>query len=541
MRIVRGVSRVTKPESGAPVIRTESLGGSPLSKAARAGQLPQWYPAIPRGDAQWREFGRGVLNTVSSSWLDDLHGAIDLTGRGGQRLNHSAGGKGLVITTGQQPGLFGGPLMTLIKAISARAIADVLQEMTGLPVAPVFWAATDDADFEEAAVVSVALDGGARELRMEQVAPAATPMARAPIGGDINGLALRLREACGSSPHASYLDGALGAYRPGATVGDSYVALLRQILDPLEIAVFDASHPSVARASSALLRRATTQAEDIAAAVRHRSEEIVAAGYTPQVEEVVGLSLVSLNSGGTKRRLSLQDASALGELSNGQFLSSTVLLRPVIERAIFPTAAYVGGPGEVAYFAQISAVADALGAQRPLVIPRWSATIIEPRVQTILDEFGLTAESFADPHAVDGRVARERLSPDAALALSTLRADIAADIERLRTTSNGLVPSSVLDGIERSLGHRLERLERRFLAGVKRRETDAMRRVATARGALYPHGARQERKLAYIPFLARYGPSLIEQMLGAARAYARTLVSATPSLAPSPVPERAPV
>jgi len=217
-------------------------------------------------------------------------------------------------------------------------------------------------------------------------------------------------------------------------------------------------------------------------------------------------------------------------LSNDRFLSSTVLLRPVIERAIFPTAGYVGGPGEVAYFAQVSAVADALGAERPLVIPRWSATIIEPRVQAILDEFALTAESFADPHAVDGRVARERLSPDAALALSTLRADITADIERLRTTSNGLVPSTVLDGIERSLGHRLERLERRFLAGVKRRETDAMRKVATARGALYPHGARQERKLAYISFLARYGPSLVDQMLGAAQVYARTLTAGSPTL-----------
>jgi bacillithiol synthase len=532
---------VTTAESGTPVVRTESLGGSPLSRAARAGQLPQWYPALPRGAAHWREYGRSVADSVSSTWLDELHGAIDLTGHAAQRLNRSAGGKGLVITTGQQPGLFGGPMMTLMKAISARAIADALQELTGIPVAPLFWAATDDADFDEAAVVSVALDGGARELRLEQVAPAATPMARAPIGGDIDALVPLLREACGSSPHASYVDDVLSAFRQGAMVGDAYVALLRQILDPLEIAVLDASHPSVARTADAMLRRAAMQADDVADAVRRRDEEIVAGGYRPQVDEVAGLSLVSLNAEGTKRRLSLHDASALGELSNGHFLSSTVLLRPVIERAILPTAAYVGGPGEVAYFAQVSAVAEALGAEKPLVVPRWSATIVEPRVQAILDKFALTAESIADPHAVDGRIARERLPAETAQALTMLRADITSDIERLRKTSDGLVPPTVLDGVARSLAHRLERLERRFVAGVKNRETTVMRQLATARGALFPHGARQERKLAYIPFLARYGPALLEQMLGAARAHARTLVLTTPSVAPTAVPERASV
>lgn len=527
-------------EGGAPVVRTESLGGSPLSRAARAGQLPQWYPALPHGADNWREYGERVAASVSSAWLDELNGAIEPTGRAAERLRRSAGGKGLVVTTGQQPGLFGGPMMTLVKAISARAFADVLQEMTGLPVAPVFWAATDDPDFLEAAVVSVALDGGARELRLEQVAPTGTAMARVAIGADINELVAPFREACASSPNVSYLEGALAAFREGETIGGAYVSLLRQILEPLEISVLDASHASVPRVGDALLRRATAQADDLGGAVRRRSDEIVAAGYVPQVEEVAGLSLVFMNADGTKRRLSLRDAAALGELSSGQFLSTTVLLRPVLERAILPTAAYVGGPGEVAYFAQVSAVAQTLGAQQPLVVPRWSMTIIEPHIQEILDEFGLAPESLADPHAVDGRLARERLSPDSAQALSSLRADITSDIERLRATCNGLVPPTVLDGVERSLAHRLERLERRLLAGVKRRETDVMRKLATARGALYPHGARQERKLAYIPFLARYGPSLVDDMLTAAQAYARGLVPTTPSLADPPAPARAP-
>ncbi|MEO6877133.1 MAG: bacillithiol biosynthesis BshC, partial [Gemmatimonadaceae bacterium] len=436
-------------------------------------------------------------------------------------------------TTGQQPGLFGGPLMSLVKAISARALADALQDTLGLPVAPVFWAATDDADFDEAATVSVALDGGARELRLEQQAPAGTPMTRIPMGEDVLALAERLRDASGSAPHASYLNGALRAYQPGATVGDAYVTLLREVLEPLEIAVLDASHPSVAVAADALLHRAVANAAAVAQAVRRRNDDIVARGFVPQVDEVPGLSVVFLNSSGVKRRLSLVDAAALGALGDHQFLSSTVLLRPVLERAVLPTAAYVGGPGEFAYFAQVTAAAEALESPVPMVVPRWSVSVLEPRIARMLEELGVAPEALADPTAVEGLVARRQLSPDVDAALRALRGATASSVDALRAANDALVPDTVLDGLQRSIEHRVQRAERRFLAGVKRREGDVMRQIATVRGALYPHGAPQERKLAYIALLARYGPELLDELLAAARAHARALVSDPRSLSPS--------
>jgi uncharacterized protein YllA (UPF0747 family) len=225
-----------------------------------------------------------------------------------------------------------------------------------------------------------------------------------------------------------------------------------------------------------------------------------------------------------------------------QFLSSTVLLRPVIERALLPTAAYVGGPGEIAYFAQVSAVSDALGVPTPLVVPRWSTTIVEPRVQRTLARFSLSVDAFADPHAVEGRVARERLSPDAARALADLRSSVASSVGALDAACSGLLEEDVIEGLRRSLEHRFARLERRLLSAVKRRETEIMHQLASARGSLYPHGTRQERKLAFIPFLARYGPALIEQMRAAAGVHARSLLTgASVPAAPSSVPAPAPV
>jgi len=516
-----------------PVVITESLGGSALSVAARAGQLPQWYPRPPRG-AEWIDHAARVRASAPANWYEDLLPAITPRGAAADRLRRAAE-QGIVVTTGQQAGLFGGQLMTLVKALSARALADVLQESTGLPVAPIFWAATDDADFEEAAVVSVSLDGGARELELESRAPVGTPVARVPLDqGELDTLAVFLREACGSAPHASYLDDVLTAFRGGVSLGDAYVTWLRDVLEPLEISVLDASHPAMVRAALPMLRRTAREAGAIAQAVARRSEAIIAGGFTPQVQEVEGLSLVSMHAGGIKRRLPLREAMTVGAGNGDEVLTSTVLVRPVVERAIMPTVAYLGGPGEVAYFAQVSAVADALGVASPTVLPRWSCTIIEPRVRRILDELHVGRDALADPHALEGRVARERLPAETTASLAALRRDLDANIDTLRRTGNGLVPDAVVDGLRRTVDLKLERLDRRFIAAMKRREADAMRSIATARGALYPHGVRQERKLAYAPFLARYGSALLEQMLEEAHKHARSLVAGGPSLATPP-------
>lgn len=527
-----------------PDVRTESLGGSPLSVAARAGRLPDWFPPLPRDARAWRAHAREVADEVSADWLDALGPAFAARGAAAERLAQSANRKGVVITTGQQPGLFGGPIMTLAKAISARAIADVLREITGLPVAPVFWAATDDADFAETAGIWVATDDGADELRLTNKPPAGTPMSLAAIDTTVVPLAERLRAASGSAPHPSYLDAAVRAYAltDGNTIGGSYVALLRELLEPLEIAVLDSSHPAMVARERDMLVAAARSAETLALAVHARSEAIRAAGFHPQVEEVAGLSLVSITENGKKRRLPIHELASSGPRTAAQMetalgrghLTPTVLLRPVVERAILPTATYVGGPGEIAYFAQVSAVAEAMRVAVPRVAPRWSTTIIEPRIRKCLDELGLSAEDLTDPHAAENRMARKRIAPGVDAAIHLLRADLARALDALRKADGDLLSARALDGARRGIEHRIERLERRVLAGVKRREASLIRDIAAVRGSLFPGGIRQERRLAFVPFLAKYGPALVDDMLAAARAHARALVGDAPALtAPS--------
>lgn len=500
---------------------TETLGGSPLARAIQGGALPAgMQPWWPRSSAEWGAHVARVRASAATGWLETLRPAFAAGGRAAQRLG-AAAERGLVVTTGQQAALFGGPLYTLAKAISALALADALQERHGVPVAPVFWAATDDADFTEAATVHVADANGVATLTLETTPPAGTPMADVVLG-DTTSLLRRLHEACGSAAHEHYFEAARSAFVPTRTLGAAYVHLLRALLEPLGIAVLDPSHAAVRAAATPLLRRALDRAEAIHDAVASRSQAIRAAGYEPQVEDQRGLSLVFALERGVKRRIATAEADGY---DRAVALSPNVLLRPVVERALLPTAAYVAGPGELAYFAQVSAVAESMESAAPVAVPRWSCTIVEPFTERALSRLGITVADVADVHRLEERFARAALPAGITDAWARLQQGVTASVEGLASANReaALVPDAVIEGLRRSLQHRIDRAERRLLAASKRRDDQVRRDLALVSAALQPMGRKQERTLNFIPMLARNGEDLIEAMRQEAARHAAAL------------------
>jgi bacillithiol synthase len=511
---------------------TEPLGGSPLSLAAQRGDVPErWYRSRPADIGEWRTYARGIAEQFASGeWLSALSPALEPSGEAADRLRRVVTGRGVVVTSGQQPGLFGGPVYTFSKALSALALADELEARTNLPTAPIFWAATDDADFDEANWTKVVVDGAVVRLALRDAPPAGTPMSAAPLG-DISAELATLERASGSAAFARALDATRDAYRTGETIGGAFVALLRALLEPLGIAVLDASHPAVRRQGASVLRLALSRAPVAAAALRGRAAELRAAGFEPQVLDVEDLSLVFSARGGRKRRIPIDEAHQIAQSADPATLSPNVLLRPVLERAVLPTVTYAAGPAELAYFAQVSAVADALGVERPLAVPRWSCTIIEPHVGRILRHLGIRYTDLREPHALEGKIARAELPDTVASALARMRDAVDRAAAALETDADAttLVPGAAVLGAKGSLFARLKRLERRYLAGVKRREEDLMRQIGTARAHLFPDGERQERALSFIPMLARQGPLLVDAMRNAATEHAEALVGARPA------------
>jgi bacillithiol biosynthesis cysteine-adding enzyme BshC len=513
-----------------PRVVTEDLDGSPLARAAIRGELTRsWYAPRPAGVDAWRDHAAAVAHGHPPGWVQALAPAFDAAGAAERRLDAVANGRGVVVTSGQQPGLFGGPIYCLTKALSAVALANAVERETGVPAAPVFWAATDDADFDEASHTAVVTSGGVTTLQLGDRPRPGTPMSLAPLG-DVAPLVHLLEEACGSAIDPSVLAATREAYTPGATVGGAYVALLRRLFRPLGVAVLDASHPAVRDAGADVLRRALERAGDVEAALLARSEEIVAAGFEPQVEAVAKLSLVFATIAGEKRRVPMSEADAARRLP-ADALSPNVLLRPVVERAILPTVGYLAGPGEIAYFAQVGAVADVLEVRSPVALPRWSATLLEPRVLRILDRIGAEPDDLQDPHALETRLARAALPAGVAERLRDLRTRIEEGVAALEVDDEeDLVPPASLQALRGSMLHRLARVERRYAAAVKRREEGLMRDVATVRAALYPNGVRQERILSFIPYLARYGMPLVDELLAHAGIHASAIIDGLPGV-----------
>lgn len=500
------------------------LFGKNLTSAALAGSVPSaWYAVRPHGSAEWRARANTITSQlVSTDWLTPLLPALEPTGRAEERLRAAASGGGFVVTAGQQPALFGGPLYTWWKALSAVAFADALEKETGLPVAAVYWAATDDSDFVEASSTVVATSDGAQRISLDHLDDPGLPMSLVPLG-DVTRQLDDLRAATGSASHPAILEIVERANSSGETIGSSFIKLLRNLVSPLGVAVLDASHSAVRTQARPVIDRALERAAAIEAALVDRDKELKQSGYSSQVQTVRGRSLVfSFTDGRRARMPSTHHTSTIDKSAE---LSPNVLLRPIVERSILPTVAYLGGPAEIAYFAQVSAVAAAMETEKPLILPRWSGAVIEPRIQKILDRYELTADDFKDPHALETRVAAESLPEDLRSTLDQLRRVVEDQIAKLSSAEPGnLVSGKVIEGLRRNVLQRVDRLERRYRAAIKRRGNDALRDIATARAALYPLGVPQERALNVVPLLARYGDSLFESVMTEVIPHAASLV-----------------
>jgi bacillithiol synthase len=498
--------------SVSPDVERVPLSMGPLATAVVAGALPGAIPGErPHTTMEWRQRMLAVREPMMGvRWADTLREAMRPTGAAAARLARVSDGQGVVVTTGQQPGLFGGPMYTLTKALSALALADRLEAETGVPTAPVFWAATDDADFAEGAVTWLPTDGSLTDARLLEAPPEGTMMSHAFLG-DISAARSLLRKATAGAAWTDMARSAMSAYRDGATVGNAYVEFLRDLLSPLGITVLNAAHPSVRHHAAPILRRALVEAQAIDEALIAHAQQLRGAGFSPQVELAADKSLVFVVRNGVKERARISTAASVIPKLSDDLLSANVLLRPVIERALLPTVAYVAGPGELAYFAQVAAVATALSAPQPLAVGRASVRVVPPAVRRTLSHYGESVAGLLDTRVLVRRLATDATAAPALDALTTLRAQIRSTGDAIAAQETGL-SADALRGSIAQFTLRADRLERRMLAASKGRLTTQLARISQSQELLWPHGAAQERVVNPLPWLARYGTPLLEAM-----------------------------
>jgi bacillithiol biosynthesis cysteine-adding enzyme BshC len=458
----------------------------------------------------------------------------------------------LVVTTGQQPGLFTGPLYTIHKALSAVALARACEARWGRPVVPVFWAAGGDHDFAEGNHATWNTpDGPTITMTLRERAPEAplTPLYREPVGPEIEPVLAQLAADIGALPFGEQTVELFRRwYRPEMNLSAACAGVIAELLAPFGVVVFDATHPATKRAQAPLLLKALATAGALDQALVARHKALSQAGKDPGVAVGDGATLVMIEGKMGRDRLATRSPGFVTRRSHEQFsqaeiervaaadpgrFSPNVLLRPAAESFMLPTVAYVAGPGELRYLALAEALYQPLGVERQLPVPRWSGMMIDARVDRVLAKFDASLGELLLPgHQLENRVVRANLPADAVTALAALRSTVSPSFSTLVGTAGAIDPTieRSLTSIGRRAAEQVDRAEQKLVNHLRKRQSVEARQILRARELVQPLGQPQERVVTLAPWLAKYGPSLLADLAAEIQLwYDRALVAASSS------------
>lgn len=518
------------------LVRHRPIAGSPLVRDYLNGVDPaaSFFPPSPFRLESFRSKREEVDRRFDRDRRAAAAAALRPTSEAArERLGRFVEDGGAMITTGQQAGFLTGPLYTVYKALSAAALARHIERELGVLTIPVFWVASEDHDWEEANHTFL-LDPQ-NHLRRVELPSAETrdvAMAERRIGGD--DLEMVLEEVAqtvgGNNKTVDWVNRILGPYQDGATVGSAFGKAIAELLAPFDFCIADAADPALKRASVPALQEAVTAFREHEEALADRSQALEDAGFHPQVAVMEeGVNLFGHFDGGRERlywrdggfaargvKHRYTEAELLEEIQRSpEKFSPNVFLRPVIESYLFPTLAYVGGPGELAYFAQVTALFEAYGIQPPVVYPRYSGLIVEPKVERLLEELDIPLEEVSRPREelIDD-LARRQVPPAVRQALNDLREALTEQFEELIDATGFLderLRAPLGSARNRALAE-AERVETKILRSIKHGDAIAAEKLQRLLDSLHPNGAPQDRVLNVLPFVARYGEHFLREV-----------------------------
>jgi bacillithiol synthase len=427
----------------------------------------------------------------------------------------------VAVVSGQQVGLFSGPSYTVYKALHAARLAAWITEQ-GIPAVPVFWLATEDHDFAEVNHVWV-FDVEHRPTKLElKRSTAAQPVGDVPM---VAPPVTQLRAILRGLPFGEEVaDLTEEAYRGGSTMGRSFGELLRRLLGKYDILQVDPMLPAFRELAAPAMRAAMEAAPDLTAGVLARNQQLAAAGYHAQVHVEEQTSFVFLLDNG--KRLGLRRHGAEYILNGRRFgteelmdravsLSPNALLRPVVQDFVLPTAASILGPAELAYLAQSEVIYRTILGRMPVPVPRAGFTIVDQHSKNRMDRYGLELTDFFEgEEAIRQRIARKLVPPalEGVMGDAFVLVDQAVDLLRIGLIGFDPTLANTLERSARKIRYQLSKVEGKVGREAMRRDAQAARHAASLDGLLYPERHLQERLYSILPFLAKHGLELVEQI-----------------------------
>jgi bacillithiol biosynthesis cysteine-adding enzyme BshC len=443
----------------------------------------------------------------------------------------------IAVVSGQQAGLFTGPLYTIYKALSAVKLAGCLRQR-GTKAVPVFWIASEDHDFAE--VAKAEFIGRDCQLKNVEVSTAVhregQPVGQVVTDDSIDAVVNQLFELLPNSEFADDIKALVrNAWQPGRGYAESFAMMMTSLLGRYGLIFLDPLDSELKRLAAPLYSEAAWRAPEIAAALEQRSSELESAGYHAQVlatansfplfmhDEQGGRHAVVRVENGKYKAKDIEEEYTAADLATmaqekPERFSPNVTLRAVVQDYLLPTIAYYGGAAEIAYFAQTAEVYRVLERPATPILPRSSLTMIEHHTGRLLERYNLTLANFfegLDP--VIKQVVEEHLGADTARLFANAEKNVNHELDRLRQELELLDPTlaSALDTGRKKINYQLDGLKTRFVHAQMKRDEAAHRQLQRAFDQLYPNKDLQERHINITSLLARHGTYVMEWIFNA--------------------------
>jgi bacillithiol biosynthesis cysteine-adding enzyme BshC len=454
-------------------------------------------------------------------------------GAGGTALKYIDGlaaPESLVVIGGQQAGLFGGPLYTVHKALTILVLARTMEKELHRTVAPVFWIAAEDSDLAEVNHAFVVdRDGLLRELRLPESEQGNLPLSRVRLGEKIGALVDELESALPQADCAhEVIEDLRSAYTPGRTYPQAFGAWMTSLFREQGLILVDPSDVRLKRMAHALFDREIREKSPVSAAVMEQTDRMIKAGYAPQIElrdgfltlfhqdparEAITIRKNGFELKSTGKSFTTEGLAALLERSPESFTPNAVL-RPLYQDTLFPTLAAVLGPSEIAYFSQLTLAYERMGIPMPIVFPRSSLTLVEPKMEKLMEKLGVGLRDILmrGEHVIDDILKRgipqsltARIGDGRVSSLESWKG-IIGEIDLLDPTLHRTAEL----GSARAL-RQFDFMERKIAQAARRKNGMLRGQVDRLVAALAPRNGLQERTLTALPFLARFGKRVLLQ------------------------------
>ncbi|PKL81616.1 MAG: bacillithiol biosynthesis cysteine-adding enzyme BshC, partial [Ignavibacteriae bacterium HGW-Ignavibacteriae-3] len=449
-----------------------------------------------------------------------------------QNIESIGSSKTIVVATGQQLGIFGGPLYTIYKSITAIKLCAYLKEKYDeYNFVPLFWLEGDDHDYDEVRNFTILNnENQVVNLKYDDGEPEETNrggIASLKFNQNIENLFIELgsglRETEFKQPLMEFLN---SIYQPEATFLDSFRKLMIKLFDEYGLIVFNPTDPEVKKVLSPIFAKEITEFANHTGLLVVRSAELEEV-YHAQVkvkpinlfyqEENERLLIEPIDTGEYrlkgKRKKFTQEELLLHLESSPEKFSPNVLLRPICQDFLFPTAFYVGGPGEISYFAQVSPLYKIYDIEEPFIYPRSSATIVEKGVKAILEKNNLDyIDIFGDEESLIQKI----VAASSEINLEALFENSQIEINNSLNQITNLLPliDKTLTDVTLKSRLRIEetliQLKSKAVEAEKKKYETTIRQVSKVRNVLFPNGTLQERELNFIYFANKYGMDIIK-------------------------------